>query len=217
MATENKRRIPTGGTIMEDKKYNDLIYAYLQSISYRDPNKEDRYVWKNQFLKRDVAKLLRINFRTFQRKFDYLIESGYIIEKEDLYELPKVSQWNFFIPVDTLKFLVDATNEDIITVYAYLGQLKKTLKDKAYTTKSDLLIRLGYKTKLKTKDENGNQMYRASTNQRDWERINNILCMLDEKLNLIKCRIIKETYKDGYIEKIYYEVNTNIVKKDCYK
>ena len=46
--------------------------------------------------------------------------------------------------------------------------------------------------------------------------------MLDENLNLIKCRIIKcriikEPYKDGYIEKIYYEANTNIVKKDRYK
>ena len=37
--TENKRRIPTGGTVMEDKKFNDILYAYLQSISYRDPNK----------------------------------------------------------------------------------------------------------------------------------------------------------------------------------
>lgn len=48
------------------------------------------------------------------------------------------------------------------------------------------------------------------------------ICMLDENLNLIKCRIIKcriikEPYKDGYIEKIYYEANTNIVKKDRYK
>ena len=30
---DNKRRMPTGDGIMNDKMFNDLIYAYLQSIS----------------------------------------------------------------------------------------------------------------------------------------------------------------------------------------
>ena len=142
--TENKRRIPTGGTVMEDKKFNDILYAYLQSISYRDPNKEDRYVWKNDCKREDLDKALKMNLSTLKRKFNHLVSNGYIVEKEDTFELPKVSQWNFFIPVETLKFLIDTTNEDIITVYAYLGQLKNQMKDKAYYTESKLLILLGY-------------------------------------------------------------------------
>ena len=31
----NKRRMPTGEGVMDDKKFNDLVYAYLQSISYK--------------------------------------------------------------------------------------------------------------------------------------------------------------------------------------
>ena len=220
---EGTRRIPTGEGIMDDKKFNDLIYSYLQSVSNRVPAKEDRYVWKANFIKKDVAKLLKINFRTFQRKFDYLVDNGYVIETDRTYELPKISTWNFYIPIETLKYLVHTVNEDVIMVYSYLGQLKNSidnknkkfnLNKKAYFTKSDLLIRLGYKTKAKVK---GQVIERASTHQKDWEKINYILDMLDDKLNLIKCNVVKEPYKDGYIEKIYYTVNTEINIKDCYK
>lgn len=205
--TENKRRIPTGGTVMEDKKFNDILYAYLQSISYRDPNKEDRYVWKNDCKREDLAKALKMNLSTLKRKFNHLVSNGYIVEKEDIFELPKVSQWNFFIPVETLKFLIDTTNEDIITVYAYLGQLKNQMKDKAYYTESKLLILLGYKTKLRTKDENGNQMYRASTNSRDWERINNIIKAL-KLFGLLTTVEKKEIYNGKEVYKTYYEIST---------
>ena len=205
--TENKRRIPTGGTVMEDKKFNDILYAYLQSISYRDPNKEDRYVWKNDCKREDLAKALKMNLSTLKRKFNHLVSNGYIVEKEDTFELPKVSQWNFFIPVETLKFLIDTTNESIITVYAYLGQLKNQMKDKAYYTESKLLILLGYKTKLRTKDENGNQMYRASTNSRDWERINNIIKAL-KLFGLLTTVEKKEIYNGKEVYKTYYEIST---------
>lgn len=205
--TENKRRIPTGGTVMEDKKFNDILYAYLQSISYRDPNKEDRYVWKNDCKREDLAKALKMNLSTLKRKFNHLVSNGYIVEKEDIFELPKVSQWNFFIPVEILKFLIDTTNEDIITVYAYLGQLKNQMKDKAYYTESKLLILLGYKTKLRTKDENGNQMYRASTNSRDWERINNIIKAL-KLFGLLATVEKKEIYNGKEVYKTYYEIST---------
>ena len=205
--TENKRRIPTGGTVMEDKKFNDILYAYLQSISYRDPNKEDRYVWKNDCKREDLAKALKMNLSTLKRKFNHLVSNGYIVEKEDIFELPKVSQWNFFIPVEILNFLIDTTNEDIITVYAYLGQLKNQMKDKAYYTESKLLILLGYKTKLRTKDENGNQMYRASTNSRDWERINNIIKAL-KLFGLLTTVEKKEIYNGKEVYKTYYEIST---------
>lgn len=220
---DGTRRLPTGEGIMDDKKYNDLIYAYMQSISNRVPEKQDRYVWKSNVVKKDIAKALKMNFRTFQRKFDYLVDKGYIVETERTYELPKISQWNFYIPLETIKYLAHTANENVIMVYSYLGQLKNSIdkknkelnqNNKPYFTKSDLLIRLGYKTKARAK---GQVIERPSTNQKDWDMINDILDLLDDKLNLIKCRTVKEKYNDGYIEKIYYTVNTEIHKKECYK
>ncbi len=125
----NTRRFLTGEGIMDNKKFNDIIYAYLQSISHRHPEKQDRYVWKSNFIKREVAKTLKINFRTFRRKFDYLVENGYVIETSQTYELPKVSKYNFYIPVDTLTYLARATNENVIMVYSYLGQLKNSMNE----------------------------------------------------------------------------------------
>ena len=188
---------------MDNKNFNDLIYAYLQAVSYRDPNKKDRYVWKRDFIKRDVAKILKINFRTFQRRFDYLVENGYVIVKDEVYELPKISEYNFYIPLDTLKYLINTTNEDVIKIYVYLGQLKKCMEKEAYFTKSKLLVLMGYKT-------TASDGVKASTNKRDWERINNILDMLEDKLKLIECKKVYEPYKNGTTEKIYYNLYTKI-------
>lgn len=200
---ENTRRLPSGEGFMDNKNFNDLIYAYLQAVSYRDPNKKDRYVWKRDFIKRDVAKILKINFRTFQRRFDYLVENGYVIVKDEVYELPKISEYNFYIPLDTLKYLINTTNEDVIKIYVYLGQLKKCMGKEAYFTKSKLLVLMGYKT-------TASDGVKASTNKRDWERINNILDMLEDKLKLIKCKKVYEPYKNGTTEKIYYNLYTKI-------
>lgn len=200
---ENTRRLPSGEGFMDNKNFNDLIYAYLQAVSYRDPNKKDRYVWKRDFIKRDVAKILKINFRTFQRRFDYLVENGYVIVKDEVYELPKISEYNFYIPLDTLKYLINTTNEDVIKIYVYLGQLKKCMGKEAYFTKSKLLVLMGYKT-------TASDGVKASTNKRDWERINNILDMLEDKLKLIECKKVYEPYKNGTTEKIYYNLYTKI-------
>ncbi len=200
---ENTRRLPSGEGFMDNKNFNDLIYAYLQAVSYREPSKKDRYVWKRDFIKKDVAKTLKINFRTFQRRFDYLVENGYVIIKDEIYELPKISEYNFYIPLDTLKYLIDTTNEDVIRMYVYLGQLKKCMGKESYFTKSKLLILMGYKTTAP-------DGVKASTNKRDWERINNILDMLENKLELIECKKVYEPYKNGTVEKIYYDLYTEI-------
>ena len=204
---DNKRRMPTGDGIMNDKMFNDLIYAYLQSVSYRDPSKEDRYVWKRDFIKKDVAKDLKMNFRTFQRKFNYLVNNGYVIVGIETYELPKISKWNFYMPLETLKYLVATTNEDVIKVYTYLGQLKESMGDRAYFTKGKLLVLMGYKTLYHGIE---GAIERASTNKKDWENINFILDMLDDKLGLIKCKTVREPYGETFIERIYYDLNTKI-------
>lgn len=212
---KDTRRIPTGENIMDDKRYNDLIYAYMQSVSNRVPEKEDRYVWKNNFKKKEVAKILKINFRTFQRKFNHLIDNGYVIETEDTYELPKISKWNFYIPLDTLRYLINSANEDVITVYAYLGQMKKSIDEenkrtgenkRAYFTESKLLMFMGYKI---NRNINGEVIEMPSNNSKDWSKINDIITCLKNN-GLLECKEEKELYNGKYIYKTYYTINTKV-------
>ena len=132
-----------------------------------------------------------------------MVENGYVIVKDEIYELPKISEYNFYIPLDTLKYLINTTNEDVIKIYVYLGQLKKCMGKESYFTKSKLLVLMGYKTTAL-------DGVKASTNKRDWERINNILDMLEDKLKLIECKKVYEPYKNGTVEKIYYNLYTKI-------
>ena len=208
----NKRRMPTGEGVMEDKKFNDIVYAYLQSVSYKmEDISEYRFLYKSQLNYTRIARELKMNLKTCKSKIKYLFENGYIVEakKDDLtiYELPNLGQYYFLIPNETLKYLVDTCNENIIITYAYLGQLKNALGEKAYFTKSRLLILLGYGINAKIK---GKKTIIPSTNQRDWDRINNILDMLDDKLGLIKCKTVREPYGETFVERIYYDLNTKI-------
>lgn len=208
----NKRRMPTGEGVMEDKKFNDIVYAYLQSVSYKIENiSEYRFLYKSQLNYTRIARELKMNLKTCKSKIKYLFENGYIVEvnKDDLtiYELPNLGQYYFLIPNETLKYLVDTCNENIIITYAYLGQLKNALGDKAYFTKSRLLILLGYGINAKIK---GKKTIIPSTNQRDWDRINNILDMLENKLKLITTKEVEGYDGEKKVSKIIYEITTKI-------
>ena len=152
-----------------------------------------------------------MNLKTCKSKIKYLFENGYIVEvnKDDLtiYELPNLGQYYFLIPNETLKYLVDTCNENIIITYAYLGQLKNALGEKAYFTKGRLLILLGYGINAKIK---GKKTIIPSTHQRDWERINNILDMLENKLKLITTKEVEGYDGEKKVTKIMYEITTKI-------
>lgn len=217
---KDTRRIPTGEGVMEDKKFNDIVYAYLQSISYRINPEKPRFIYENQLNYTRIAKELKMNLKTLKTKIKYLFENGYIVKAKEndlvIYKLPDLNEYYFIIPNKTLKYLIDVSNENVIMVYSYLGQLKNSIDRKneklnqnkrAYFTKSDLLIRLGYKTKTRV---NGEIIERASTNKRDWERINNILDLLENKFKLIKTSHEKEEYNKKTVMKYYFTVNTEI-------
>ena len=208
----NKRRMPIGEGVMEDKKFNDIVYAYLQSVSYKIENmSEYRFLYKSQLNYTRIARELKMNLKTCKSKIKYLFENGYIVEakKDDLtiYELPNLGQYYFLIPNETLKYLVDTCNENIIITYAYLGQLKNALDEKAYFTKGRLLILLGYGINAKIK---GKKTIIPSTNQRDWDRINNILDMLENKLKLITTKEVEGYDGEKKVSKIIYEITTKI-------
>lgn len=208
----NKRRMPTGEGVMDDKKFNDLVYAYLQSISYKiDSMSEYRFIYKNQLNYARISKELKMNLRTFKSKIKYLFETGFIREKQSseltIYELPNLKEYYFLIPNETLRYMVDTCNENVIITYAYLGQLKNALGNKSYFTKGKLLILLGYKINVV---RDGVKKITPSTNQRDWERINSILDMLENKLKLIKTNKIVECEGDKTVTKYFYEISTKI-------
>ena len=208
----NKRRMPTGEGVMEDKKFNDIVYAYLQSASYKiEDISQYRFLYKSQLNYTRIARELKMNLKTCKSKIKYLFENGYIVEvkKDDLtiYELPNLGQYYFLIPNETLKYLVDTCNENIIITYAYLGQLKNALGEKAYFTKGRLLILLGYGINAKIK---GRKTIIPSTHQRDWERINNILDMLENKLKLITTKEVEGYDGEKKVTKIMYEITTKI-------
>lgn len=212
----NKRRIPTGDGIMNDKKFNDLVYSYLQCISDRRQGEHDRYLFKSRLNKSRAAKNLRMNLRTFYRKFDHLVDKGYIVETEDTYELPKISEYNFYIPYETLQFLVDVSNEDVISVYSYLGQLQESLrkekgekKTSPYFTISRLLIIMNYKIK-NGKDKDGNQLWAPSKHTRDWERMNNIISSLVNH-GLLSYKTVYYTSNGIQKPRHYYTISTNFI------
>ena len=208
----NKRRMPTGKGVMDDKKFNDLVYAYLQSISYKiDSVSEYRFIYKNQLNYARISRELKMNLRTLKSKIKYLFETGFVREKQSgeltIYELPNLKEYYFLIPNETLRYMVDTCNENVIIIYAYLGQLRNALGNKSYFTKGKLLILLGYKINVV---RDGAKKIAPSTNQRDWERINSILDMLENKLKLIKTNKIVECEDDKTVTKYFYEISTKI-------
>ena len=207
----DNRRLPTGKGVMEDKRFNDIVYAYLQSISYGFDRSKLRYIYDNQLNYTRIAKELKMNLKTLKSKIKYLFDNGYLVEgmegKYKVYYLPDLNKYYFLIPVDTLKYLIDISNENVIMVYSYLGQLKQAMKDKSYFTKNKLLMLLGYKIKARV---NGEVIERASTHQRDWERINNILDLLENKLGLIETRCEKEYIGENTVSKYYFNINTKV-------
>ena len=61
----NKRRMPTGEGVMEDKKFNDIVYAYLQSVSYKiEDISEYRFLYKSQLNYTRIARELKMNLKT---------------------------------------------------------------------------------------------------------------------------------------------------------
>lgn len=176
------RRIPLEGEFMQ-KKINDIVYGYLQTISYKD--KEDkRFVYKDA-----------INYSELEKKFGYddngkpflsrlkitrainVLKAYGFVEEGKVVDLYNKKVPAFFLPYDetnpfqlipntTLKFLVDTSNSNVIKIYAYLLNKylwKEKTKEKYIFSNKELILLLGMK---------------SSTNQRDYDMINNILTSL---------------------------------------
>lgn len=138
-------------TFLNNNKLDGLMYAYFQSLSM--PYQIDENVYETRVDKSiipsqaEAAKKIRIaSAKTWRKHLQDLIDSGYIIEKEDYYVLPQVEDVFFLIPLNTLKFMVDTLKDDVIKVYIYLGQRYKYAQseNRLYSfTQKEIRVALG--------------------------------------------------------------------------
>ena len=173
-----EKRFPANTTLNEltflnDKKVNGELYAYLQGLSDfeiidKKTNMYITYVLKSKLpTQSKICEVIGLkSTKTYRTHLKYLIDNGYIEEKEDRFILPEKENIYFLIPLNTLKYLNDNCKEHIIKIYVYLGQKYKQAL---------------YSGKLYefTTEELGNHIgIKVKNNSRGYEIINNALTLL---------------------------------------
>lgn len=156
-------------TFLNDKKIDGELYAFLQSYSYPNENKETIVNKKNLPIQSDICKMIGIkSCTTLRTHLRYLIEKGYVVENKNEYILPNQEEIFFMIPLDTLKFLNDALKEQVVKIYLYLGQRWKYKQNNYIFTIEEIAQHIGIKL-------NGNS--------RNYEIINNaLICLCNNEL-----------------------------------
>ena len=144
MLNINNRRIPMEEEFMKDKMISDLLYSMLQSYSNWNKEENHRYIPKKIIKKSKWAKALGISRPTLDKRIGKLLEKEYLIDKEDYYILPNKGEYYFLVPVETLNYLINTANHNVIKIYCHLGLLYKFYGNKAYYTQSKLLEVIGY-------------------------------------------------------------------------
>ena len=144
MLNINNRRIHMEEEFMKDKMISDLLYSMLQSYSNWNKEENHRYIPKKIIKKSKWAKALGISRPTLDKRIGKLLEKEYLIDKEDYYILPNKGEYYFLVPVETLNYLINTANHNVIKIYCHLGLLYKFYGDKAYYTQSKLLEVIGY-------------------------------------------------------------------------
>lgn len=155
---KDSRQVPKTKDIMANAKYCDILYCYFQNISTWDGIQGHPRV----FSKRDknfskISEYLKISRQTVSKKFNNLVELGLIKENKDTYELIILDEdIASLIPINTLKILVSAFNENAISVYVYLlNRYYATLmngQQEFIFTKEQLKGILGFSTATRSND-----------------------------------------------------------------
>ena len=122
---------------MNNKNIDGRLYAYLQSKSMpvliEESNGKKNYetrVDKGELgTQAQLCEKVKIKSpKTFRKYLKILIETGYVEDKGVYYLLPRKEDIFFKIPLDTLRFIQNTIQEDVIKIYIYLGQRYKYAK-----------------------------------------------------------------------------------------
>ena len=114
--------IPSEENFISNKEVSDILYVWI----LLNGDNIDGNITINQ-KPRGAYKELGINYRTFYRKIDKLLEYGYI-EKDGEYKYKissKKYKYKRYVYKDIIKELYDTKINNIIKVYIYLDRQKK--------------------------------------------------------------------------------------------
>ena len=116
------RQIPSKQTICANKKYFDILYAYLQSISDWDEDTDIRTVNKSDVNFSRLGNMFGLSRQTVSTKFKNLMELGLIEEfNSKQYRVIRLdNDLATLVPFETVKLLTDTLNENSISTYVYL-------------------------------------------------------------------------------------------------
>lgn len=115
-----------------NKKLDALLYAYLQErsvpvevgIDQNGKRINQTRVWKSELpIQKKICQSIRISStKTYRNRLQALQNYGYLKQTDEYFVLLNPQKTYLPIPLETLKFLIDATNSEVIKVYIYLGQ-----------------------------------------------------------------------------------------------
>ena len=162
-----QKRFPADTTLKEttflnDKKIDAELYALLQSYS----ESEDGVTFVNRWdlpKQTDICEILGIkSAKTYRAHLNYLIESGYVVDEESRYVLPRMEEIYLLLPLATIQFMKDVFKDQVIKTYIYLGQKWRNDSNREFTY-NEIGSHVGIK---------------LSGNARGYEQIRNILIAL---------------------------------------
>ncbi len=136
-------------TFLNDKDIDAALYARLQSYSkgWKDP---ETGVTITRIFKPDLPKQAVMcekafikSPKTYRKRFQVLLDRGFLIDEGDYYILPNIEKQFIMVPLDTLLFFRDVLKQDVYKIYIYLGQRWSWKHNEYIFTKGELLEHIG--------------------------------------------------------------------------
>lgn len=149
--------------ILKDKSIDLQIYELFQTKSYIT-NDKIRFCYKRGLTQQSLYDEYKksyennnkkcISFNTFRKYLKILFDKGMILDSEVIdksgkekvkaYILPQDYKTFQFVPLDTIRFLVNTTNRNVINIYGYLLNKSKYKENYTFTYKELVVNALGY-------------------------------------------------------------------------
>ena len=184
----DSRQVPKVKQICADKRYYDVLYAYLQCISIYDEKTGERTVGKKEVNFSRLASMFNMSRQTVSKKFNNLMDLGLVTKRDDDYFLISelANDIASLVPYKTLKLITDTLSEHSINTYVYLF-------NRYYASGCK-----GFQFTLAQVKEN---IGICSTTRSNDDTITNILYVL-EKLGLIKYHLSTKEQTDTSFKNI---------------
>ena len=163
------RKLSLRADLLGDKKVDYNLYGHLQAMSYLKDGK--RFVYASEATPSKLLGMTPVDngkkitsLKTIQRVMKFFKDSGLITEGkvEDLSGKLVKCFWlnedeNYFqlINLETLRFLCDVANSDVIKTYAYLLNKNFYFEDYSFSCKEIAeMLGYSYRTEVVSKVEN---------------------------------------------------------------